>query len=799
MIERIMTVLAREVLDGEVTLPASDVIDRLQELLERSAVGESPRERIVDGLMTASAGDGPIIWVDGAMDSSDEAGRIVDVPVLADGVVLTHRIGAAEISDDRLDVTVDLALLVRLTQAEGGLFLPDGEPLPLQVRARRAVGRGGTAERTGHLVGPSGWLAEFSPGSVVAVQVDHGIVSVEVVDAPDSVPPTEASIDEELAEALRAAMDTVNAGDGNPTDAATLQAMGIVDGWLPTGADTPPFQELIEAVGLESSGDLVGRPGSWEDYADLTRTIQLLAGHGSHLPDDEVKTISKVIDAFRAWDGGEGPNPKAGLADELARAPFALGCLGEELRSITDDGSVIAAFLDAIPASTGRRSSGLAVVKAMALAMQDQTVEAEALIDEVLSQDAHHPGALEVKAWYDSDRGDARSALRRLQRVQELDPDTVAILKARAGDVGPTVGRNDPCPCGSGRKFKQCHLNRTGIDDGVRLSWMMDKARDHVAHLAPYHLLADFTQSPTARTSLESELIATDLALFEGGWLERFLAARGVLLPDEERTLMEGWVDRHHPGAFRVLAKDTEIELLELDETGQDRPASSHTYTLRAAKSFEQVEVGDQVWVRLLPWGDRWATSGLTLHLGSPRMIRALAVAWSEGDWPEAHAIMSGARPVPMEDGRTGHPMVHARAVWSLDESRVGEISELLSADFEPEAGGWTLVSDFGETRWEVTETGVLSASSTTRPAHDAALAHVAARFDQIELMDDIVMPQGQITAFRSDEEMLEALMGNRFDRIDEPSTAWLDDLDLDLDDLDLDPDDPDRDDPPNG
>jgi uncharacterized protein len=22
---------------------------------------------------------------------------------------------------------------------------------------------------------------------------------------------------------------------------------------------------------------------------------------------------------------------------------------------------------------------------------------------------------------------------------------------------GPKVGRNDPCPCGSGRKFKQCH------------------------------------------------------------------------------------------------------------------------------------------------------------------------------------------------------------------------------------------------------------------------------------------------------------------------------------------------------
>ena len=23
--------------------------------------------------------------------------------------------------------------------------------------------------------------------------------------------------------------------------------------------------------------------------------------------------------------------------------------------------------------------------------------------------------------------------------------------------TGPKVGRNDPCPCGSGKKYKQCH------------------------------------------------------------------------------------------------------------------------------------------------------------------------------------------------------------------------------------------------------------------------------------------------------------------------------------------------------
>jgi len=40
------------------------------------------------------------------------------------------------------------------------------------------------------------------------------------------------------------------------------------------------------------------------------------------------------------------------------------------------------------------------------------------------------------------------------------DPEAVAagsLSAAAAGNEGPKVGRNDPCPCGSGKKFKHCH------------------------------------------------------------------------------------------------------------------------------------------------------------------------------------------------------------------------------------------------------------------------------------------------------------------------------------------------------
>ena len=48
----------------------------------------------------------------------------------------------------------------------------------------------------------------------------------------------------------------------------------------------------------------------------------------------------------------------------------------------------------------------------------------------------------------------------------EVAPDIVGLMGEQAAEVeviptpirnGPKVGRNDPCPCGSGKKYKNCH------------------------------------------------------------------------------------------------------------------------------------------------------------------------------------------------------------------------------------------------------------------------------------------------------------------------------------------------------
>jgi preprotein translocase subunit SecA len=60
------------------------------------------------------------------------------------------------------------------------------------------------------------------------------------------------------------------------------------------------------------------------------------------------------------------------------------------------------------------------------------------------TQDARLPGPPLARA------GAGKTQDTILQPARELHP-------AAAPRVGPKVGRNDPCPCGSGLKYKRCH------------------------------------------------------------------------------------------------------------------------------------------------------------------------------------------------------------------------------------------------------------------------------------------------------------------------------------------------------
>jgi hypothetical protein len=108
------------------------------------------------------------------------------------------------------------------------------------------------------------------------------------------------------------------------------------------------------------------------------------------------------------------------------------------------------------------------------------------------------------------------------------------------------AGRNQPCPCGSGRKYKAC-CRAKDLEGGTHpLS---------VRAPALYAMLATYARRAPCRPVLgrisacaigapEAEMLALDLAIFDGGIAGRFLASRGHLLRPDERDLLGDWLSR---------------------------------------------------------------------------------------------------------------------------------------------------------------------------------------------------------------------------------------------------------------
>jgi hypothetical protein len=114
-----------------------------------------------------------------------------------------------------------------------------------------------------------------------------------------------------------------------------------------------------------------------------------------------------------------------------------------------------------------------------------------------------------------------------------------------------SLGRNAPCWCGSGRKYKVCHLNRPAeLPLPVRADWLYRKAQRFVYDGGYVPLLTELAliraeQTPTREAATEAlaEPLTADLVLFEARGLEDFLAYRGDLLPEDEMVLATSWLD----------------------------------------------------------------------------------------------------------------------------------------------------------------------------------------------------------------------------------------------------------------
>jgi hypothetical protein len=200
--------------------------------------------------------------------------------------------------------------------------------------------------------------------------------------------------------------------------------------------------------------------------------------------------------------------------------------------------------------------------------------------------------AVDRLAWYRSDRGDARGAVRlwRSMGVSEADSDDLREVAPFAEQAPVRIGRNEPCWCGSGRKFKHCHLGQPQkFELPDRVGWLCRKAVAYLERrggVAPEHVYqlavvrADGDDSEEAVDRAFADPMIMDVALHEAGWFDRFIEERGALLPDDEAILARTWtfVDR---------------TLYEVVET---KPGKS--MTVRDLRSAELVQVRERTFSR---------------------------------------------------------------------------------------------------------------------------------------------------------------------------------------------------------
>lgn len=680
--------------------------------------------------------------------------RVAEVGLLVRGIVLTHRLTEGERAAHTLDLDPDLGPLARLATVDGGLHLPDGATLHRRDRRVRGGSRAGGVLWTAHLEGPAGWLDDRDAGALLCLRAGEGVLRVEALDGPAPGPGPEPAA---FGEALAQVLDDANEGDGSPVWDETLHIGLAADhrDWF--AEPGPPFGELVTAAGFEVDGRDIGRAGCWEEHEALARMVMTATRHDD-LSTDDHRVLRDALEAFDTWCAQPGDSPGS-LAVRLHDRWLAALAFLDEVRWRGATADQIGGFAMALGArSHGGESATVGHwLASRAAALDGRALDGERLVAEAQAADPTFPAAIDEAAWYASDRRRARDAVNLLHRVRRHDDPELELLRRYAALGAPGVGRNSPCPCESGRKFKHCHLGRMELPEPDRVRWLLDKTRDFVVRVAPPDVVADLEgHDPEPST----HMMAYDLLLFADGWLGRFLASRGPLLDEWERVTAAGWSSGGVASLFRVegIDADGRRRLVDL-ATGVAR-------TAEASPAFELASLHRLLCCRLLPVGDCWYGSGVTRLVMLSERERLLDALGPDVPSADTMRALVGSGDGPRLQNTSGEPLMACRAtlrppaalayhglVALLDKMALERGDEEWDEEEQAETLVWRLVRDTPGmdaatiATVRLTAGGELSVETSSVARHDATLALLTDAVDGFEVVAEERVPLARAQA----------------------------------------------------
>jgi tetratricopeptide (TPR) repeat protein len=544
------------------------------------------------------------------------------------GRVFTHRLGRDEAAHDLLTVTPNLGPITALCEYEEYRRLTDGSEAQVvlpgyddELLDQRGIPPE-VVDPIGALLLAPGTLTALgvADGDLVGVRLTTQGLAVERVTAVSKAP----QVGDRLAATLH---------DNEPVyfDAAVWTA--CVENPELFTEPLPPLSEIVDDYGLTHSGEWLGPDGFHFERWFFERGCTRLAERYDLEPDDAVALYTLVKLYGEVWQlidaiGASGPSEDgltgasegtteavtdrlgdlfgefgAALADPLLAELLVAETIGAD----SEGAAALGLFADVLEPKVPRTALvAFRWLRAVALQHVGDIEEAERELLAAESMNPDWPPVLLDLARVASDRGDAERGLALLRRAG-ADPDhpLVELLEQHQAEQHSDLGRNDLCWCGSGRKYKKCHLGREQLPLAERAGWLYAKAVQHALSTGWNDLLIEVgyerwrytDDDPDALAAAMGDPLVLDAVLFEGGAFADFLQVRGSLLPDDERLLAEEWllVDR---SVF-------EVEKVRPGEgvTVRDvRTADIHEVRERTAS--RQLKPGQLICARVLPIGD---------------------------------------------------------------------------------------------------------------------------------------------------------------------------------------------------
>lgn len=554
--------------------------------------------------------------------------RWVWLPTVLAGRVFTHRLRADEATHDILTVTPDLDPITALCEHEQYRRLADGSTAQVVLSGfdDELLEQRGIPAEVGD---PLGALL-LAPGTLKALGVaEGGLVGVRLTEEGLVVERVTALAHSGVGARLAAMLD---ADEPVYFDAAVWTAC-VEDPEVFT-EPLPPLCEIVDDYGLAHRGEWLAPDGFDFDRWLFERGCAALGERHDLDPDDAfaLYTLAKLYDKMSLLliDAADADEP---LEDTLAEAAQAAET-PEVDRFVDLVGGVGVALADPLLAElllaetigTGRAGAAALGVfaevlepkvpraarvacrwlRAVALERMGDIDAAEHELLAAESMDPDWPLPLFDLARIASDRGDVERGLALLRRAgAEPDDPLVELLERYRAEPRRDVGRNEPCWCGSGRKYKKCHLGHEELPLADRVGWLYAKAVQHALLSGWNDLLVEVGYERCRYADDDSDALTTalgdplviDAVLFEGGAFAEFLEMRGSLLPDDERLLAEQWllVDR---SVFEVEQVNPGQGLTVRDVRTGD------THEVRERAASRQLKPGQLVCARAVPAGD---------------------------------------------------------------------------------------------------------------------------------------------------------------------------------------------------